>query len=195
MGKITDILTKIDEALYHVYNTEEEQEEGLTPEERQTYDGENLRNMFIGSLDYASGDDIIKALRQAIDKMPDEWVADFLRVQNGDTVEVISESINEEKYEVPGIEYFRTHGTLIYPITYKVTAEDEIRITAYRDEDGSVSYGFEPKTVTTYDPKQGKFLGYKTIESCVDEALLNLKRYLKEQGIDKVKLQIGKPLD
>ena len=98
--KADELLKAMDEALYKVYNKQEEEEEGLTPENRQTYGGKELRNMFIGSLNYPSDNikDFVQSLRDAIDKMPDEWIAEFLRVQNGDVVEPVVESLNK-KYE------------------------------------------------------------------------------------------------
>lgn len=86
---------KLLEELYTVYSPSEEQYElsiGHTFE-RNKYDGKSLRNMFIGSLNYPTNNaqDLVDSLRNAIDKMPDEWVAEFLRVQNGYVVEPVTE--------------------------------------------------------------------------------------------------------
>ena len=80
------------EALYQVYNPQEEKEELETTGKevyRGKYNAKDLRNMFIGTLWCAKSEDFVDALREAIDKMSDEWIAEFLRVQNGDVVEKI----------------------------------------------------------------------------------------------------------
>lgn len=80
------------EALYQVYNPQEEKEELETTGKevyRGKYNAKDLRNMFIGTLLTAKSEDFVDALREAIDKMSDEWVAEFIRVQNGDVVEKI----------------------------------------------------------------------------------------------------------
>lgn len=80
------------EELYNVYNPQEEKEELETTGKevyRGKYNAKDLRNMFIGTLLTAKSEDFVDALREAIDKMSDEWVAEFLRVQNGDVVEKI----------------------------------------------------------------------------------------------------------
>lgn len=86
------------ETKYHVYSVKEEIEEygQEKPEYRRTYDSKDLRSMFIGTLVTSGVNDMTDALRDAIDKMPDEWVADFLRVQNDEFVEKINESKNED---------------------------------------------------------------------------------------------------
>ena len=79
---------KILEDLYKIWNPKEEAEEGLTAENRQTYNSENLRNMFIGTLMSAdNGDNAYQQIRTCIDKMSDEWVLEFLKVMNGDEYE------------------------------------------------------------------------------------------------------------
>ena len=97
MKKAKEILNAINEAEYKIYNTQEEAEEGLSPETRQTYNEEDIRNMFIGTIYGQTNSNTINFLRSAINKMPDEWVLEFLKVINGDTVEKISESVNESK--------------------------------------------------------------------------------------------------
>lgn len=75
------------EAIYKVYNPQEENKETA-----RTYDSENLRNMFIGTIFGGDHQDTIKNLRDCINKMPDDWVAEFLKVINGDVVEQVNES-------------------------------------------------------------------------------------------------------
>lgn len=105
MNEAGKILKALTEAQYQVYNKQEETEEKETTGKdtyRGQYDGNDLRNMFIGSLKFDSGNaqSIIDGIREAINKMPDEWVAEFLKVVNGDVVEKISESVNESKESI-----------------------------------------------------------------------------------------------
>lgn len=86
---IHELLNKLDEAYYYVYNPQEEKEEGIRPEERRPYSSEELRNIFIGSL--STKGNFIAELRKDIDNMSDEWVAEFIRVKNADVVEKVSE--------------------------------------------------------------------------------------------------------
>lgn len=81
------------EAIYKVYNPQEENKETA-----RTYDSENLRNMFIGTIFGGEHQDTINNLRDCINKMSDEWVAEFLKVINGDVVEQVNESITQLKY-------------------------------------------------------------------------------------------------
>ena len=81
--------------LKEVYNKQEETEEGLTPENRRNYSSEELRNIFIGTIYGETNQNTINFLRNAINKMSDEWVAEFLKVVNGDTVEKVNESIEK----------------------------------------------------------------------------------------------------
>lgn len=75
------------EAIYKVYNPQEENKETA-----RTYDSENLRNMFIGTIFGGEHQDTINNLRDCINKMSDDWVAEFLKVINGDVVEQVNES-------------------------------------------------------------------------------------------------------
>ena len=75
------------EAIYKVYNPQEENKETA-----RTYDSENLRNMFIGTIFGGDHQDTINNLRDCINKMSDDWVAEFLKVINGDVVEQVNES-------------------------------------------------------------------------------------------------------
>jgi hypothetical protein len=88
-----DIVEQLMETIYKVYNPQEE-----TKETARTYDSENLRNMFIGTIFGGEHQDTINNLRDCIDKMSDEWVAEFLRVINGDVVEQVNESVAQLKY-------------------------------------------------------------------------------------------------
>ena len=91
-------------AKYYVYNVDEEIETygQEKPEYRREYDSDALRLQFIGTIMTSDGDekDPLRILRKAIDKMSDEWVAEFLRVQNGDVVEKVSESRRNESKDI-----------------------------------------------------------------------------------------------
>lgn len=86
--------------LYKIYNPQEEEMEGLTPESRQTYDSQQIRNIFIGTI-LGLGNDSISNLRKCINMMPDEWVLEFIKTVNGDVVEEVNESLNEGMWESP----------------------------------------------------------------------------------------------
>jgi hypothetical protein len=88
-----DIVEQLMETIYKVYNPQEE-----TKETARTYDSENLRNMFIGTIFGGEHQDTINNLRDCIDKMSDDWVAEFLKVINGDVVEQVNESRTQLKY-------------------------------------------------------------------------------------------------
>ena len=88
-----DIADQLMETIYKVYNPQEEDKETA-----RTYDSENLRNMFIGTIFGGEHQDTINNLRDCIDKMSDEWVAEFLKVINGDVVEQVNESLTQLKY-------------------------------------------------------------------------------------------------
>ena len=98
MRKAKEILKAINEAQYKIYNTQEEAEEGLSPETRQTYDEKDIRNIFIGTIYGETNSNTIDFLRSAINKMPDEWVLEFLKVINGDTVEKVNEDFNVDRF-------------------------------------------------------------------------------------------------
>ena len=98
MRKADEILKDLKEAQYQVYNKQEETEEGLTPENRRNYSSEDLRNIFIGTIYGETNSNTIDFLRSAINKMPDEWVLEFLKVVNGDTVEKVNEDFNVDRF-------------------------------------------------------------------------------------------------
>lgn len=81
---------QLKEALYHVYNPQEEEEENLTSANRQPYDSKDLRQIFMGTL-FTMGKDLQGALLEAIDKMPDSWIIEFLEVINNDKIDIIKE--------------------------------------------------------------------------------------------------------
>ena len=89
------------EAIYKVYNPQEEIEEygQEKPEFRRDFDSEDLRKQFIGTI-LTSGTDNnpMKLLKDCIEKMSDDWVAEFLKVINGDVVEQVNESVTQLKY-------------------------------------------------------------------------------------------------
>lgn len=96
-----DIVEQLLETIYKVYNPQEEIEEygQEKPEYRRDYTSEDLRKQFIGTIMMSNNDpNPWKLLRDCIDKMSDEWVAEFLKVINGDVVEQVNESITQLKY-------------------------------------------------------------------------------------------------
>lgn len=90
VSKAQLVSQELKEALYHVYNPQEEEEENLTSANRQPYDSKDLRQIFMGTL-FTMGKDLQGALLEAIDKMPDSWIIEFLEVINNDKVDVIKE--------------------------------------------------------------------------------------------------------
>lgn len=96
-----DIADQLMETIYKVYNPQEEIEEygQEKPEFRRDFDSEDLRKQFIGTI-LTSGTDNnpMKLLKDCIEKMSDDWVAEFLKVINGDVVERVNESITQLKY-------------------------------------------------------------------------------------------------
>ena len=98
MGNIEKILEELNK--YNVYNPKEIEYESKLGHTVHCgpYSRKDLRNMFIGTLKYGKTvQSVIDGIREAIDKMPDEWVAEFLKVQNGDVVELVNESIIESE--------------------------------------------------------------------------------------------------
>lgn len=77
------------EELYTVYNPQEEQEEGLNPENRSKFDSKELRNIMLGTLSTMGKENIVQALIETMDKMPDSWIIEFLETINGDIVEKV----------------------------------------------------------------------------------------------------------
>ena len=197
--KADELLKAMDEALYKVYNKQEEEEEGLTPKNRQTYGGKELRNMFIGSLNYPSDNikDFVQSLRDAIDKMPDEWIAEFLRVQNGDVVEPVVESLNEvEEPEENWYDLYQS-SDIYYDITYSIPRVETINIAGVREEDGSIGYIFTVKGMEELpyklQSKLPEFQHYKTVKECFAAAMLYFKAIKKNEGIKLNGMKISKP--
>ena len=77
------------EELYTVYNPQEEQEEGLNPENRSKFDSKELRNIMLGTLSTMGKENIVQSLIETMDKMPDSWIIEFLETINGDIVEKV----------------------------------------------------------------------------------------------------------
>ena len=86
------------EELYTVYNPQEEQEEGLNPENRSKFDSKQLRNIMLGTLSTMGKENIVEALIEVLNKMSDSWVIEFLETINGDVVEPISESLKSKRF-------------------------------------------------------------------------------------------------
>ena len=187
---------------YLVYNPEEEREEKETTGKdtyRGKYDGNDLRNMFIGSLKFNSDNSqsIIDGIREAINKMPDEWVAEFLRVQNGDVVEPVVESLNE--VEEPEENWYNLYQSsdIYYDITYSIPRVETINITGVREEDGSIGYIFTVNGMQELpyklQSKLPEFQHYKTVKECFDAAMLYFKAIKKNEGIKLNGMKISKP--
>jgi len=188
------------EALYQVYNPQEEKEELETTGKevyRGKYNAKDLRNMFIGTLLTAKSEDFVDALREAIDKMSDEWVAEFLRVQNGDVVEPVVESLNEvEEPEENWYDLYKS-SDIYYDITYSIPRVETINIAGVREEDGSIGYIFTVKGMEELPykltSKLPKFQHYKTVKECFDAAMLYFKAIKKNEGIKLNGMKISKP--
>ena len=166
------------------------------------YTSKDLRNMFIGTLNYPSNNaqDIIDSLRDAIDKMPDEWIAEFLRVQNDYTVELFTESLNED-YELPEDEWYYKHDTdsLYYDISYNIPVISQVKIDVGKGEDGNIEFWFNgnhekfaqlPYKVQSKLPRTGP---YKTVKECMDAYLSWFRAIQKNEGIKLNGMKISKP--
>jgi len=188
------------EELYNVYNPQEEKEELETTGKevyRGKYNAKDLRNMFIGTLLTAKSEDFVDALREAIDKMSDEWVAEFLRVQNGDVVEPVVESLNEvEEPEENWYDLYQS-SDIYYDITYSIPRVETINIAGVREEDGSIGYIFTVKGMEELpyklQSKLPEFQHYKTVKECFDAAMLYFKAIKKNEGIKLNGMKISKP--
>ena len=188
------------EELYNVYNPQEEKEELETTGKevyRGKYNAKDLRNMFIGTLLTAKSEDFVDALREAIDKMSDEWVAEFIRVQNGDVVEPVVESLNEvEEPEENWYDLYQS-SDIYYDITYSIPRVETINIAGVREEDGSIGYIFTVKGMEELpyklQSKLPEFQHYKTVKECFDAAMLYFKAIKKNKGIKLNGMKISKP--
>lgn len=188
------------EELYNVYNPQEEKEELETTGKevyRGKYNAKDLRNMFIGTLLTAKSEDFVDALREAIDKMSDEWVAEFIRVQNGDVVEPVVESLNEvEEPEENWYDLYQS-SDIYYDITYSIQRVETINIAGVREEDGSIGYIFTVKGMEELpyklQSKLPEFQHYKTVKECFDAAMLYFKAIKKNKGIKLNGMKISKP--
>lgn len=77
--KANEILKKIDEALYNVYSPSEEAEEGLTPESRQKYDGDDIRNIAFSYFIGENGDS--EFVNSFLAELPQEYQEVVLRAR------------------------------------------------------------------------------------------------------------------
>lgn len=191
MANIKKILEEFDK--YYVYNPEEEQEEAKFGKTvyRNKYDGKDLRNMFIGSLRYGNTvQSVIDGIREAIDKMPDEWIAEFLKVQNNDVVEPANESLKEELSADDFINAQK--DTAVFPVSFKMPFEEEISIMAIAGhKEGTVEFSFDYTGENGYKIKNNTNLKYFPFDS-VEDALKEATRGIKEY-YDVKTIKIGAP--
>ena len=175
-----DIVEQLMETIYKVYNPQEE-----TEETARTYDSENLRNMFIGTIFGGEHQDTINNLRDCIDKMPDEWVAEFLKVINGDVVEQVNESITQLKYFTFKKDNLKTSDDF-------KKAQEEMK-KALREEPNMDAQQVIKKDMETLKSWQQETIQESFNEDRLKErakdatnALNDILEYLKELGIGDV---------
>ena len=175
------------EQLYAVYSPSEEASEPNV--HRSKFDGEGIRNIMMSYFMHKDIKDVFSAIREYIDKMPDEWVIEFLRHQ-GDTV---VEPVNEMKESLTKDDFIKAQkDTAVFPVTFKIPAEEEITVYALRGEkEGEVEYSFEFtgensfKISNRFEYKRG---GFKTVDEALAEATKALKKYYEVKSV-----KIGEP--
>ena len=84
--------------LYAVYSPSEEASEPNV--HRGKYDAEGIRNIMMSYFMHKDIKSVFDTLREYIDKMPDEWVIEFLRHQGDTVVEPvkIKESLTKDDF-------------------------------------------------------------------------------------------------
>ena len=192
MANIEKILEELNK--YYVYNPEEEQEEAKFGRTiyRNKYNGKDLRNMFMGTLNYPTNNlkDFVDSLRKAIDKMPDEWVAEFLKVQNGDVTEPVTESLKEN---LTADDFIKARkDTAVFPVSFKLPFEEEISIMAIAGhKEGTVEFSFDYTGENGYKIKNNtnlKDFPFDSVEDALKEAAKGIKEYY-----DVKTIKIGEP--
>ena len=174
------------EQLYAVYSPSEEASEPNV--HRGKYDAEGIRNIMMSYFMHKDIKSVFDTLREYIDKMPDEWVIEFLRHQGDTVVEPvkIKESLTKDDF------IKAQKDTAVFPVTFKLPVEEEITVYALRGEqEGEVVYSFEFtgengfKISNKFEYKQGEF---KTVDEALAEATKALKKYYEVKSI-----KIGEP--
>ena len=171
--------------LYAVYSPSEEASEPNV--HRGKYDAEGIRNIMMSYFMHKDIKSVFDTLREYIDKMPDEWVIEFLRHQGDTVVEPvkIKESLTKDDF------IKAQKDTAVFPVTFKVPAEEEITVYALRGEqEGEVVYSFEftgdnGYKIDSIPYKRGDF---NTVDEALAEATKALKKYYKVKSI-----KIGEP--
>ena len=171
--------------LYAVYSPSEEASEPNV--HRGKYDAEGIRNIMMSYFMHKDIKSVFDTLREYIDKMPDEWVIEFLRHQGDTVVEPvkIKESLTKDDF------IKAQKDTAVFPVTFKLPAEEEITVYALRGEqEGEVVYSFEftgdnGYKIDSIPYKRGDF---NTVDEALAEATKALKKYYKVKSI-----KIGEP--
>ena len=171
--------------LYAVYSPSEEASEPNV--HRGEYDAEGIRNIMMSYFMHRDIKNVFDALREYIDKMPDEWVIEFLRHQGDTVVEPvkIKESLTKDDF------IKAQKDTAVFPVTFKLPVEEEITVYALRGEqEGEVVYSFEftgdnGYKIDSIPYKRGDF---NTVDEALAEATKALKKYYKVKSI-----KIGEP--
>ena len=171
--------------LYAVYSPSEEASEPNV--HRGKYDAEGIRNIMMSYFMHRDIKNVFDALREYIDKMPDEWVIEFLRHQGDTVVEPvkIKESLTKDDF------IKAQKDTAVFPVTFKLPVEEEITVYALRGEqEGEVVYSFEFTGDNGYkiDSIPYKHGDFNTVDEALAEATKALKKYYKVKSI-----KIGEP--
>ena len=84
-------MTRVSKLLeeWEVYSPKEEEENPGMSEHRPKFNSREIRNIMMSYFMYKDSGPILDVLRDYIDKMPDEWVAEFLRHQEDTVVEKV----------------------------------------------------------------------------------------------------------
>ena len=84
-------MTRVSKLLeeWEVYSPKEEAENPGLSEHRSKFNSREIRNIMMSYFMYNELQKVYDALREHIDKMPDEWVAEFLRHQEDTVVEKV----------------------------------------------------------------------------------------------------------
>ena len=171
--------------LYAVYSPSEEASEPNV--HRGKYDAEGIRNIMMSYFMHKDIKSVFDTLREYIDKMPDEWVIEFLRHQGDTVVEPvkIKESLTKDDF------IKAQKDTAVFPVTFKLPVEEEITVYALRGEqEGEVVYSFEFTGDNGYkiDSIPYKYGDFNTVDEALAEATKALKKYYKVKSI-----KIGEP--
>lgn len=185
----------LEDLKYWVYSPEEEASEPNVG--RSKFDSKGIRNIMMSYFLHKDFNDALDAIRYYIDKMPDEWVIEFLKNQGDTVVEPVVESLNEvEEPEENWYDLYQS-SDIYYDITYSIPRVETINIAGVREEDGSIGYIFTVKGMEELPyklkSKLPEFQHYKTVKECFDAAMLYFKAIKKNEGIKLNGMKISKP--